>query len=97
MSGIFEQIIEQNQTIIQQNKELIRRIDHQGTKNTSWITVTFILNDLKISNKEFHQFWKKKMTFLRRAKGPGSDYRAVRWEYEEWKDKYWESLKNLCS
>ena len=93
MKGSLELLLDNTDKLIGQNEQLLQKLNEQNSKDTSWIDVPFILQDLRISRDGFHQYWKKRMPFLRRAKGVGSNYRAVKWEYEEWKEKYWESLK----
>lgn len=93
MSGILEETLRSNIELKDIVKELITKIDQLQVKDTSWVDVKFIKEDLKTSHKDFHGFWKDRMPFLRRAKGKGSNYRAIRWEYEEWKQKYWDALK----
>ena len=96
--GALEEIMHQNQIIIEQNKQLLRKAEDSKSvvkvKDTSWIDIPFICEDLKIAESEFHAYWKDKMPFLFKAKGKGSKLKGVRWKYEAWKEEYMDKVRS---
>lgn len=93
--GTMEELIETNRRLISLSKEIIEefnRIKQSDKLDTSWVTVEEICDNLKISQRDFHRNWKNRMSFLKRVNGPRSQFKARRFEFEQWKEDYWNSL-----
>lgn len=82
----LEQIITDLHKQVQILTSEVSRLQSVQTQN-DWISISDMCKSMQIDRKTFDKYYLHKMNFLFRPNGPGSQYKAKRRKFEEFKEK----------